>query len=1298
MVVRASEVESITARLRSLAPSAGGTATLDALCALSALLDRLDTSPPPSTSMLRSQLVPASLLVPALQSLQHITSVPESLSDEDASLCSRIIGELQQSFCLLRSSKKLRQLAQTSLEQAALLCVEACETTSAVLARLPSQTILSFAADVLLETSSVIHTVANSKKTFQTVVSKLLAPLMKLNDFVISQCSNSNSKFGDLERLESALDQLISSTIFHKDQMLDYISALQVVVGKPQNTKDSNSFALWCLKIASNIGRNKTMKASYQMQFFDQVAGLLKAENCECFLSTLPHLLELFIKSRKLHMKSHDSNFSFNVDFAVFLVLFSLVISSDANISETQEVQLPDMLLKLAESRALGNERRASAISGMVKVLAKMEVYRATQDEVSRMQFWVLETICAAFVRFLVEPQTSKTQESFESITFEIATSLLEIEHSIVADSMEDLMSTAVLVIFSFITRVSQLLLFKPRQKTRRSALQFAICLMNSLSRSRELETFFEQVFRSLKNRIIENCGTCVFLDKVFLKEFVLVSPFMNRLIDALRELLSEALEASLDDIFTKVVAPLVQTETDDATKDGKQSLASSSLDPKVEPGCVELVEEVFDWVWPNVIQPEISSTWDGQVSSLDRNSFGVAVWACISDHLIPICQLLPKERTKAIVEWFASSLGNGNIASNSDISYYSVSVSLLRSSQFYEIRTIRDILLFELLSIITVSLPKAGIDSSFTKLFTEILAQNQTALFAATFVELLRDHGKGACPCEIFPVESLKRTNQLVSVLNLFPVAYFSNSDCDMLISFLLLLELVFCHSKDGGSSEMKELRLKFAAVCRKLGARFMESRSDALITLQSPKIIDWWLKSAVDYRASTHELWKPSETSVTVLTQESLFIAELTFKKVFQRISGSLLKGSTCSPEEYLVKTNSVIAELTSDKAFHFEVLTCLIRSLVSSPVFKKRSALPTITADADSRASVLENIDIMNCLSPVIIEAENEVLAELLHLHGDIARKFANANFLENIMSALGLFEQLLDFKACYILEKSSSVEEMFKSAEKFLKYMSDNVSVFSEEHVTELGAKLLSLQLNRLKNLESIESEVAKDSFISESQLKSTFLGPDDLFDSLCRLLGSLLSHRREQLLDCIPAFVGILRGLLHCFRQELGGLQSAFSRQIQLFYDSCPYRYFSGTKLINRVVAAQHLSRIFEKMGQKSVSSSSGSGASAQQAILQTSAAATVRPFAMHAGFLVAEFVAIQASTSPIGPANVRLALIKGVYSLLDLCGEFGRNAVLAGLEAPFSGTGGAARTVFKELVSEWEASSYRPKE
>ncbi|KAJ3383976.1 hypothetical protein HDU84_003252 [Entophlyctis sp. JEL0112] len=1008
MVVRASEVESITARLRSLAPSAGGTATLDALCALSALLDRLDTSPPPSTSMLRSQLVPASLLVPALQSLQHITSVPESLSDEDASLCSRIIGELQQSFCLLRSSKKLRQLAQTSLEQAALLCVEACETTSAVLARLPSQTILSFAADVLLETSSVIHTVANSKKTFQTVVSKLLAPLMKLNDFVISQCSNSNSKFSDLERLESALDQLISSTIFHKDQILDYISALQVVVGKPQNTKDSNSFALWCLKIASNIGRNKTMKASYQMQFFDQVAELLKAENCECFLSTLPHLLELFIKSRKLHMKSHDSNFSFNVDFAVFLVLFSLVISSDANISKTQEVQLPDMLLKLAESRALGNERRASAISGMVKVLAKMEVYRATQDEVSRMQFWALETICAAFVRFLVEPQSSKTQEYFESITFEIATSLLEIEHSIVADSMEDLMSTAVL----------------PRQKTRRSALQFAICLMNSLSRSRELETFFEQVFRSLKNSIIENCGTCVFLDKAFLKEFVLVSPFMNRLIDALRELLrfsssvsktlptqitnllaicvshfqstmhefsgryhrdekqssnklkflvlsafvshivpraaevfaksftktaSEALEASLDDIFTKVVAPLVQTETDDATKDGKrksdwisnwtdtdfnlsivgleillvlmqsspsfwrrniqtqfvlsliranktqaseswscrflkvrisllhaESLASSSLDPKVEPGCVELVEEVFDWVWPNVIQPEISSTWDGQASSLDRNSFGVAVWACISDHLIPICQLLPKERTKAIVEWFASSLGNGNIASNSDISYYSVSV---------------------------------------------------------------------------------------------------------------------------------------------------------------------------------------------------------------FQRISGSLLKGSTCSPEEYLVKTNSVIAELTSDKAFHFEVLTCLIRSLVSSPVFKKRSALPMITADADSRASVLENIDIMNCLSPVIIEAENEVLAELLPLHGDIARKFANANFLENIMSALGLFEQLLDFKACYILEKSSSVEEMFKSAEKFLKYMSDNVSVFSEEHVTELGAKLLSLQLNRLKNLESIESEVAKDSFIS-----------------------------------------------------------------------------------------------------------------------------------------------------------------------------------------------------------------------
>ncbi|KAJ3122024.1 hypothetical protein HK100_012155 [Physocladia obscura] len=112
------------------------------------------------------------------------------------------------------------------------------------------------------------------------------------------------------------------------------------------------------------------------------------------------------------------------------------------------------------------------------------------------------------------------------------------------------------------------------------------------------------------------------------------------------------------------------------------------------------------------------------------------------------------------------------------------------------------------------------------------------------------------------------------------------------------------------------------------------------------------------------------------------------------------------------------------------------------------------------------------------------------------------------------------------------------------------------------------------------------------------------------------------------------------------------------------------------------------------MSQKSSPSvSSSASALASTPIFQTNLSATVRPFSKHAGFLLSEFVVIQASSSPVAQEAVKKALLTGIYSLIDLCGEFGRNAVLAGLDA--QNGGGGARMVCKELVSGWEQSSYR---
>ncbi|KAI8607153.1 Urb2/Npa2 family-domain-containing protein [Chytriomyces sp. MP71] len=239
---------------------------------------------------------------------------------------------------------------------------------------------------------------------------------------------------------------------------------------------------------------------------------------------------------------------------------------------------------------------------------------------------------------------------------------------------------------------------------------------------------------------------------------------------------------------------------------------------------------------------------------------------------------------------------------------------------------------------------------------------------------------------------------------------------------------------------------------------------------------------------------------------------------------------------------------------------------------------------------------------------------------------------------------------------------------------------------EDRMLEMSRSDVSLVLNAVAFL------AAKHNPLNSSSKADSYLNIDDFFDAICRLLTAILSHRREPLVDSIPSFVGVLRGLMHCFRQDLGGIKASSATDSTSMFIKTPYSCFAKSRLKNPVAAAESLGRIFEKMGQKSSASASVQSASTGQASLQSATAATVRPFSKHAGFLVSEYVSIQASMSPL-PAPVKSALIRGVYALLDLSGDFGRQAVLAGLDA-LQGMGSAAKLVFKELVADWDRHSF----
>lgn len=228
--------------------------------------------------------------------------------------------------------------------------------------------------------------------------------------------------------------------------------------------------------------------------------------------------------------------------------------------------------------------------------------------------------------------------------------------------------------------------------------------------------------------------------------------------------------------------------------------------------------------------------------------------------------------------------------------------------------------------------------------------------------------------------------------------------------------------------------------------------------------------------------------------------------------------------------------------------------------------------------------------------------------------------------------------------------------------------------------------LSLILNAVAVMGSrasclrLESRVASPSGIENSPSSAA-----EVFDVVYRLLIALIRFRKEQLVDVIPAFVGLVKDLLFCFRADSSTAHATRTTTSAPFLPD-PFPLLSHHAPLPES-CADNLSRLFIAIGQKSTgatSTPSNPATTTTTPNAATATAKTVKPFSKHAPFLVASIVQIQTSLRPFSAAS-KVALLEGIYALLDVCEDHGREAVLAGLDA-----NGGGRVVFKALVSDWE--------
>ncbi|RUS17322.1 Urb2/Npa2 family-domain-containing protein [Endogone sp. FLAS-F59071] len=187
---------------------------------------------------------------------------------------------------------------------------------------------------------------------------------------------------------------------------------------------------------------------------------------------------------------------------------------------------------------------------------------------------------------------------------------------------------------------------------------------------------------------------------------------------------------------------------------------------------------------------------------------------------------------------------------------------------------------------------------------------------------------------------------------------------------------------------------------------------------------------------------------------------------------------------------------------------------------------------------------------------------------------------------------------------------------------------------------------------------------------------------DLFDAIYKLLISLLSFHRQQLVQVIPSFVAIVQAMFHCFKSTHPSLANTRRKvdrhkntNSRKSHHHDPFPLLSSVAPL-RESCAYNFARLLSALAQRSNTTVSSSATA-------VSAASSFAAFSKHAPYLLTEYLAIQTSpVSSISRAQLKAALLPGLYALLDLCSEHERDMVMANQDA-------AGKALLKGLYTDY---------
>ncbi|KAF9582059.1 hypothetical protein BGW38_000712 [Lunasporangiospora selenospora] len=196
----------------------------------------------------------------------------------------------------------------------------------------------------------------------------------------------------------------------------------------------------------------------------------------------------------------------------------------------------------------------------------------------------------------------------------------------------------------------------------------------------------------------------------------------------------------------------------------------------------------------------------------------------------------------------------------------------------------------------------------------------------------------------------------------------------------------------------------------------------------------------------------------------------------------------------------------------------------------------------------------------------------------------------------------------------------------------------------------------------------------------------------IFTAVYHVLNNMARFRQEELTTLIPIFTSILQGIFHGFKslhasiaKRQQGVETLLKSPFMLL--SAGSNKSTSSSIVGDplpVECAENFARLLTALGSKGVSplgnyggggsGQQGASAGAVEGVQASSSSMAVltdasKAFGKHVPYILMEYFTIQSSVvASINQQSLRNALLPGLYSLLNLCSEYERQVMMAGLD------------------------------